>query len=289
MHIYGDVEEFLSKRDSLVKYSGSDRVVTNTEFWDIEDKKIPSEKVYESGIWSLDRLTEKFETGEVWIVSGPTKNGKTLLCDTIGYNMARRDGKVLWFSFELSPKKFLQKYKRDSGPTIYIPLTRKSGDLNWLKDRVIEAKLKYDCDIVFIDHLHFVADMVRLAKNSSLEIGHIMRFIKTEIALAENVLVFLISHITKTRPETLVDENDLRDSSFTAQEADGVIMVQRCLEDGKNPSDDKPFGNKAKVTVCNARRSGTMRERFKVIKDGDVLREFDIDDEKKEHQQTWTD
>lgn len=260
----------LARRESdLVSYSGPDRVISSREFWEEEDKKPVIERSYKSGIPSLDQATEGFETGEVWVVSGPPKHGKTLLCDTIGRNFIQNGTNCLWFSFEVTPKKFLAKYKAPGSPIVYIPRERTANNLEWLETKVHEAKLKYECRAVFIDHLHFIADLNQLMKNSSIYIGGVMRFLKQEIALKHNVCVFLVAHLGKITFNNEPEESDIRDSSFVSQEADGTIMVYRRLEKGKKATDENAFTNKARIKICNARRSGAMQKRIDMLKLGE--------------------
>jgi replicative DNA helicase len=186
--------------------------------------------------------------------------------------MAAKGIGVLWFSFEVTPKKFLEKYRFDHSPKIYVPLQKISGNLKWIEERIWEAKLKHDCRVIFVDHLHFVVDLLR-ERNVSIEIGQAMRFLKS-VALRHNVCVFLISHLSKLKFETEPTENDLRDSSFIAQESDGTLMIYRLRDSAKNENDPNPYSNRARLVVCCARRSGAMRVRIPLIKSGDDLVEL---------------
>jgi replicative DNA helicase len=258
----------------LAEYAGDDRVVTSPEFIEIEASRPAAEHVFKTGIKSLDELTENVETGELTVISGPSGHGKTLLADTITRYMALNGQKCLWFTFEVLPKKFLDKYRKPGSPVIFLPLERKPGSVRWLEERIHEAKLKYDCRAIFIDHLHFIVDMARM-KNPSLEIGTVLRYLKTEVAIKHNVAVFLIAHLTKTKYEQEPDESDIRDSSFIVQESDNVWMVTRRLDEGKTLKDNNPFSNRAKILICKARRSGVLRRGISLCKIGDDLREED--------------
>lgn len=263
-----DSRQLAVQEENLLAYDGKDRVISSNEFWEMESKKPKIEIRFKTGLPTLDRHMDGIETGEVIVVSGPTKHGKTTFCDTISRNMVRAGVKCLWFSFEVKPKYFLEKFKED---VIYIPLELKTGNLSWLAEKVFEAKLKYDCRVIYIDHLHFIVDMARM-KNPSLEIGSVMRFLKHDIAIKHNVAVFLISHVTKLKFDQEPSENDIRDSSFITQEADSTLMVYRRLEEGKNAErDENPYSNKARVVVCNHRRTGAMRARVNLIKTGNDL------------------
>ncbi len=261
----------------LLTYTGPDRIVTSQEFWDIDSKRPSIEHKFSLCVPKLNRLVDGVESGELIVVSGPTGEGKTTLCDTLGRGLTKQDARCLWFSFEVTPRKFLEKYKGMNAPIIYIPLERKPGSLSWIETKVWEAKLKYDCRVVFIDHLHFIVDMGKM-RNPSLEIGAAMRYLKTEIALKYNVVVFLISHLTKTVIDQEPTANDLRDSSFIAQEADGVWIIIRCLDDGKTRKDDNPFSNRAKILICKSRRTGVLKDTVRLVKVGNDLVEEEVHD-----------
>ena len=112
-------------------------------------------------------------------------------------------------------------------PIFYMPRTNIPNNLDWTLKRIYEAKAKYDCEIVIIDHLHFLLDMATLGnRNISHLFGGIIRRIKTT-ALKLDMTVFLVAHLNKTATKEVPDLVDLRDSSFTYQEADTVLIVHR--------------------------------------------------------------
>lgn len=268
--------EALAKAEAaLAAYNGKDRVVTSTEFWRIQNSKPSIDRSFSSGISTLDQKCEKFEPGEVWVVSGPTGHGKTLLCDTMTRNFIRGNAQSVWFTFEVGAKKLLAKYKTAQDPIVHVPLELNAYSLDWIEKRVHEAKLKYDCRVVFIDHLHYVVNFERLMKARDIEIGATMRALKQQIAVKHNVCVFLIAHMTKLEFKDEPNINDIRDSSFIGQEADGVLIVYRVPEKGKKKSDQEAYANKARLVIDKARRSGVMKWRINMLKiDGD-LREME--------------
>lgn len=265
-----DARELAKTESALAGYEGEDRVVSSQDFWHIhENISSIEQKMRFGGMPKLNGYMDGLETGEVIVVSGPTKQGKTTLCDTIGRNLAKLGVNCLWFSFEVQQRRFLAKYKM-SDVLVYVPLQLHSGDTIWLEKKVHEAKLKYNCRVVFIDHLHFIVDMAR-TRNPSIEIGSVMRFLKQRIAIKHNVAVVLIAHLTKTKLEEEPTENDLRDSSFIAQEADATLMIYRRLNAEKGVMEEDAYSTKARVIVCNHRRTGVMKGRVDMVKVGDDL------------------
>jgi replicative DNA helicase len=132
----------------------------------------------------------------------------------------------MWISFEVSPKDFMNRFG-DYDPIFFMPRQNQPNSLDWVIKRIMEAKAKYGCEIVMIDHLHFLLDMNTLGnRNISHLFGGIIRRIKTT-ALKLDMTIFLVAHLNKTATKEVPDLVDLRDSSFTYQEADSVLIIHR--------------------------------------------------------------
>lgn len=231
----------------LVGYEGPDKVISSYDMLHKVVNQVGSEIVIHSGLPTLDETLGGFEAGELTVISGPTGNGKTLFAQTLTYNFTFSGHHSLWFSYEVTPKNFLKAFG-ESLPLFYLPETLKMNALDWLEERVYEAKLKYNCRAVFIDHLHFLVDM-RTKNNMSLEIGHTMRSIK-KLALKYNLCFFLIAHTSKTKMDDEIGLDSIRDSSFIGQEADNVLMVWR------KPEADR----EANLKVVKNRKNGIFRK-----------------------------
>ena len=177
---------------------------------------------------------------------------------------------MIWFSYEMPPRQFLSKFKEL--PTFFLPRQLLSKDLLWIENRVFEAKLKYGIQSVFIDHLHFLVDIEKI-RNPSLEIGSIVRNVK-KMAVKHNVVIFLLAHMKKVRIEMgkEPDIDDLRDSSFIAQDSDGVMMV---LREHENINGEKVFTNRTKLYIQVHRRAGIMGKRINLIYKDNEFTEID--------------
>ncbi len=246
---------------NLVDYQGEDRVVTSFAL-KAQLTAIQSEPNINamSLIPGIDYACEGFRDGEVIVISGPTKNGKTLLSQTLTVNFAKKNIFSTWFSFEVPPRQFLNQFP--SLPLIHMPLKLKPKDIEWFKDRVIESFLKYQTRIVFIDHLHYLVDMVK-RNNLSIEIGSIIRELKS-FAVANDFVIFLLCHTTKPKPDSEMSYSDIRDSSFIAQESDCCMMVKRL---------PKVSENAARVSIEYHRRTGVMERIVNLEKIGGLLYE----------------
>lgn len=231
--------------DSFKNYEGEDQVVTSYELNDkLSSQKSQSFVNVKSNIPGIDYACEGFRDGELIVISGPTKNGKTLLTQSFTVQFARQKEYPCWFSYEVPPRQFLSQFP--ILPLFYLPEKNQAQDFNWFMERCMESFFKYHTRVFIIDHLHYLIDMARV-KNPSLDIGAIMRRIK-RFAVDNDFVVFLLAHIGKNESEDL-SYRDLRDSSFIAQESDCVIMVKRTPKVGQNS---------ARARVEFHRRTGVM-------------------------------
>lgn len=224
-----EVEERKEIEDTFRNYSGSDRIVSVKEARDIISVQKPAFKVVPK-LSKLNKLIDGFQTGELVVVSGPTGMGKTTLLQSFTYDFNDQKVPCVWFSYEVGIRDLMNRFK-GYVPNFYLPLENVESNVKWLAQRIWESIVKFDTKVVFIDHLHYLLDMGYLSKvNSSLAIGMLMRDLK-KLALKTDTVIFLISHLGKTRMDTIPDISDLRDSSFIGQESDIVLMVWRDKED----------------------------------------------------------
>lgn len=277
------LEEIVVLEEAL-SYVGPDRVAPYLEYHKERESKKFNIQRRRTGLYELDLLMNGFQTGEVTVISGPTGSGKTLLADSISQRFMRLEKiNVAWFSFEVPTEQMIKKYVQaeDSQSLgLYVPMELKTGNLNWLTKKCLEAKLKYNCEAIFIDHLHFLVDM-NIKQNMSLNIGAAMRHIKHDIAVAMNLMVFIIAHQGQPKDEEPSIEN-IRDSSFIGQEADNVFIVYRAanpipsvLENNakiKGYQLDYSQGL-ATVKIEKARREGIFRKKLSYVKNGYWLEE----------------
>jgi len=274
---------FEDSLDLAVADNGPDRIVPFTEFYEHKagQKKLIS---YTTGLGLLDEYTQGFRPGEVVVLTGPTGNGKTLFAETIGQRLMRSQNmRIAWFSFEVPTEQIITKYVESDDYDklgLFVPMEMKPGDFEWLKRKCLEAQLKYNVQAVFIDHLHFLVDMV-VKSNFSLNIGAVMRRIKHEIAKEMGLIVFLIAH--QGQPgDNEPSLDSCRDSSFIGQECDTGIVVFRSPDplpdELKKNAGIKGYprtydGGFATIKIDKARFAGTYRKKITCQKIGQWLEE----------------
>lgn len=242
---------------NLLKYDGEDQVISAYEMSLTFAERGQYTINVKSGIPSLDYYCDGFRDGELITISGKTKNGKTLLAQSLSKHFAGRLYNPLWFSYEVPARQFLNQF--DAIPDIFMPSKLKAHAMDWIEERIMESFVKYNTRIVFIDHLHYLFDIQR-SRNPSLDIGAIIRRLKT-IAVSNEFIIFLLCHTSKAKDENETYES-IRDSSFVAQESDCVIMVKRTPSEGENY---------ARARVEFHRRTGVMEKVVYLQKVGNYL------------------
>lgn len=213
-----------------------------------------------SKIPTLDKAIEGFQDGELYVISGPTKNGKTLLAQSLTVAFAEQQIYSLWFSYEVHPRQFLSCF-HDEMPLFYMPQGLVAGSMNWIETKILESFKQHHTRVVFIDHLHYLFDIAQRGQSTSLTIGAVIRRLKL-LAVKHRFVIFLLCHTTKPGGEgNDLSYQSIRDSSFVSQESDCVIMIQRT------------GGNEARARVEFHRRTGVFEKGIKLIKIGKYLQE----------------
>jgi replicative DNA helicase len=267
-------EQIRQMEESLVAYQGDDRIVSSHELALQVDAE--PEASYATGVRALDRILSGVQPGEMVIVSGPTGEGKTTLLMSITRNMAAAKIPSLWFTLEVTPRAFIQKLKKGCPemPLFYMPNRNTDNQLEWLEQRIIEAKVKHDPKVVFIDHVHQIFSLHRVKSGSlSLEIGDMVGKIK-QMAIDHHLVIFLIAHTRDNaeKPNAEPRKEEIRDSGLISRLADAIVLVWR-IKNGEQDKDRRPANlgeddNMSKVRVVKNRREGKMGTIVMEHKDG---------------------
>jgi replicative DNA helicase len=233
----------------------------------LEEEKAKKPRIpVKTHIPTLDSYIGEFTPGEVTILSGKTSMGKTTLAISFTASMCEYGNNVLWFSYEMGPLEFLQKTMDAQGniPGFFLPFQLIPNDLKYIDFKIRECKKEFGLDVCFIDHLHYLCDLKN--PSMSLEIGRVMRWLKQK-AIEYQIVIFLICHVQKLlRLDFKHFDNDvLRDSSLSAQEADNVIFIAR----------DSKIDNKACLKITKNRRHGFRNKYIYLQKKGNYLFEWE--------------
>lgn len=261
-----NIEQQLKLEEELLDYQGPDRVISADEKWASVKEESENRPAFQvkTSIPSLDDCIDGGRIGQLWIVSGPPKNGKTLLCQNFTMRFQEQSHKCLWLEYELGYEEFFEKFPKLSSETFdfTVPNVMETGDLDWVEKRIVESKLKYGTDIVFIDHLDFLRNTKILSGvnvNMASYIGGIVQRVKS-MAVQHKVLIVLMTHIGKQSWTTndLPTSQDIRDSGQITQLADLVLMVIR--KRAKKGEKEVYEGNRAMIGVIENRHNGKTKK-----------------------------
>lgn len=194
-----------------------------------------------SGFPSIDKLTMGLVGGEMIVIAGKTSMGKTTLAINIANRVSQQGIPVLFVTLEMTHAEITSRYMRINGglteryeDVASITLFQANDELNWQSiDPLVEKAMnEMQIGLVVIDHLHyFTRDLEHVAE----DLGRISKELKKN-AVRYKIPVILISHVRKTGDHREATMEDLRSSSYIAQDADIVLMVGR-------PKDNPYFTN----------------------------------------------
>jgi replicative DNA helicase len=253
--------QLIKLQEVALKYTGDDELISSADMVE-RIKNAPPEKKYMSGFEGLDDILDGFREQQVVVLAAPTKSGKTSFSVDLTKNMEGTH--PLWLFFEESPEEIVRKFmdRGEEPPEFYAPARVAGDSLEWIEKRIVEAVAKHDTKLVIIDHLHFIVPFT--AARMDAEIGRTMRQLN-RLAKRWNVIIVLVAHLRKTKLLEQPDLEDLRDSSFVAQEADTVLMLWRRTgrDNGKVIITDD-----VNLSVQANRRTGKTGNVSFVFKDG---------------------
>jgi hypothetical protein len=126
-----------------------------------------------------------------------------------------------------------------------------------------------------IDHLHYLIPLDGNSLNTSFVVGSIVRKLK-QLAIAENLIIFLIAHTKKIYQDEELSLSSVRDSSLICQESDYVFLVdrekvkkdaQQLKAEAINPVPyEEEFTNVMVTKLAKNRRTGkNIKQRFNCV------------------------
>lgn len=236
--------------EAMAVYSGDDELISSFDILE-RLKTEPEEERFLTGIEGLDLILKGFRRNQVIVLAAPTKSGKTQFCIELCTRLQQTQ--PVFIPFEESAEELVRKFheRKEEPPLFYTPKTITGNTLNWIEKKIVEGKVKFDSKLFFIDHLHFIVPFT--SDRLDTRIGDTMRKLKT-IAKAHNIIIVLVAHLKKTNMQVSPTLEDLRDSSFVAQEADTVMMMWR---QAKREHGQMIITNNTMISIQANRRTGT--------------------------------
>lgn len=259
-------------REKIKEYDGKDRIVSSLQKV-MEIDNMPPVNPIHLGFPILDEWIEGVVNGELWVLSGEPKSGKSTIMKTFIRNLSKNGEHPVVFSFEEQMRYFLETFENKSKDILfYMPNQMIPYSVDWVCERAIEAKEKMGSRVVFIDHGHYLFEMSS-KQNGALDIGDCARKLKI-MAIEEDMVVILLWHIRKARIESIddLDMELLRDTGMLAGEMDGLIFTHREVKADGISQQDQSF-----LKVDRTRRTGVFKRVIPIRKEGAYFHELGID------------
>lgn len=259
------------KKEALSRYDGEDKIISSLDMIERIQSQ-PQPQCVSCGMKTIDNWVEGFVPGELILLSGKPKSGKSLLMRTWISNFCKQGITPVVFTYEEHPRQFLKNF--DNGATdiiFYMPSKLEVGDVGWVTDRMMESRVKKGTNIAFVDHGQYLYEMSH--NSSNLDVGAVGRELKT-FARENDFIIFLIWHATKGRVDCIedLDQSLLRDSGMLAGECDMIFFNYRNVKSSGISQIDESF-----IQIECTRRTGIWKRVIPVRKEGGKLVETGVD------------
>jgi len=232
-------------------YAGDDRLESSAEILE-RIKNEPDELKMMSGWESLDKILKGFRPGQMVIVSGYTKHGKTSWLMDLTDNLMIYN--PVWIPLEEGSEDLVRKFKEreQTPPHWFSPRSIQSVSLEWVESRIVEGIAKYNTKAVMIDQLDFIVPLQ--TKDHHQMIGETVRKVRS-IGRKWGVCIFLVCHLNGQAKMTQAPSiENLKGSTSIQQEADTAILVWRNTE---RKGGEIVQTNETMISVQANRRTGT--------------------------------
>jgi replicative DNA helicase len=213
-----------------------------------------------------DVMQHGFKDGDLVIVSGQPGEGKTSFAQTLTYHLTKNQVPCLWFPYETTieelDKKFIEMGISEHY-LAYAPKKNTSGDIGWIKKKILESHAKYKTKVIVIDHIDFLTPLDMDARTDSREqlLKKITQDLKT-LAIDLRIVIVLIAHVRKLKDAK--SEPEMQDIGYSAgisQLADYIFMVSR-IKTKKRDMGDADTGDLmtefTRVKIVKNRQTGRL-------------------------------
>ena len=218
-----------------------------------------------TGLKGIDEMLEGFEPGEMMILTGHTKHGKSRLAANSAKNVAAQGKKVLYINTEMTKLQMGRRFNAMLGEEKLkgqILLNDKAGLTYNNVLQIMERAKEKGIDLVIVDHLHFFS---RSVDNQTSEISKIAKDFK-DAAVEFELPLIMLCHLQQADTKKKPTLQMIKNSSSIAQDADIVIAVWM---------DDRPDspGDETQVLRLAHRSAGGTKKRHYLYNDGMKLSE----------------
>lgn len=210
-----------------------------------------------SGLPDLDKKTQGFCGGQLWVFGGRPGGGKSTLGMNIADHVAlSRGGRVAMFSLEMTRREIAQRFVSSNARIEHWRIRAGLLDQSW-KEEAMDTSRELDaapillCDesgitveklrsmvyiahsanplsLVIVDYLQLMRSTDRFERRD-LEVGHYARSLK-HIAMDLDIPVLALSQLRRAsemHKDKVPQLSDLRESGDIENDADGVVLIHR--------------------------------------------------------------
>lgn len=241
-HTEDDLDKFLMDAESSIKNvtraavssEGKHSMVDLDDWRQIARDTQPSPgtvRGISSGYKALDDITEGFEGGEMYILTGHTGQGKSQLATNWAINVAQTGKTVLFINTEMTKLQMGRRVNNilgDDKISGRIILNDRSDIDHRDVVAIMENAKEAGCDFVVVDHLHYFA---RSEDNATGQVSKMTKEFK-DAAVNLDIPLLLLCHVDQSKPATMRPTlKMLKNSSSIAQDSDMVLTIFRNEEE----------------------------------------------------------
>jgi len=233
------LDDITKLETQLARYEGADRMVSTKELRDeINIRGIRPRMLY--GVYELDNITKGFRYGEIIVMAAPPKAGKTTTALWLIEQL--KDHKPAFLALEQPAYELVENsiIKGYDLPDFYAPYAVDvNRNVDWVMQRLLEAKLKAGSRVAFIDHFRWVQPKNQGKKNYTEIAEETIQELKVVAQLLDMTIYIIVHTGAKNKtPDEPPTVNDLFGSSSFHQYADQVFLIWRAKE-LRNPNSKK--------------------------------------------------
>lgn len=253
-----------------------------------ESLKIPVAEVTQTMPWASTQSSFRYRSGEVTVYAGTNGGGKSLITGQIALGLIGQGCKVCIASFEMKPKRTIQRLLRQfSGENLeYAALMGRdmspvmdrmeafAGGKLYLYDQQGTVNVRQVLGVarfcaVELGVNHFIVDSLMKCVAGEDDYNGQKNFIDelTSMARDHNIHIHLVHHIRKqASDEVMPNKNDLKGTGAIADQVDNVFLMWR----NKKKEHEAQMNGTADPMVadamlmCEKQRNGEAEDWFKL-------------------------
>jgi len=262
------------EEDFLDKNHPDGEIVSSLQYIEYLDTYVPDKPPLYLGMPMLDKFMGGAVPGELWVLSGPSKHGKSTFMRTIIKEYFKQNHLSAVFSFEESEKEFFKKYEGfEKELLFYLPRVKYAFDVDKTFEQAQEAIDKYGIEVLFIDSGQKMVRDLQDSKSTQAVAADFSARLK-EFTRTRDLVTWLVWHIKKENVSLKeLNYSLLRDTGRLYNELDGLIFMYR---EEKSEGLTKTQENWLKITAT--RRSGVWDEMVPIVKRGPYFKELEVED-----------